>query len=228
MTTEDKNRELAELLPWYANGTLDADDVKRVEDGLANDSALRLQLDLIREDLEATVALAEDVPLPASLEARFSASLNAEIERNARAASAPSGSNAGLMARFAAFMTPPRLAFATAAAALVIAVQAGMLLSSGVVGGKGASYETATGGNHTVVKGAEFLKGTEFLVSLSPDATAAELTQFLNETNGRIVDGPGQSGLYRLHFESDQADTVSQKLAASNDLFAIVLPGARN
>lgn len=223
MTNDEINRELAELLPWYANGTLNADETARVEKALDEDAVLRLQLDLIREDQKASVELAEEAPLPESLQARFNASLNAEIERNARAA-APRAAHArtGLLARFAAFMTPPRLALASAAAAAVIAIQAGLLMSGGPASDRGASYQTATGGEQMVVE------GSEFLVSLSADASVGDLTAFLNEVNGRIVDGPGQSGLYRLRFAGDDAGQALERLSAESDLFAIVLPGASN
>ena len=45
-TLSDKDiEELSLLLPWYANGTLDAEDSVRVEQALAEDDALAREFD---------------------------------------------------------------------------------------------------------------------------------------------------------------------------------------
>lgn len=223
MTDDRKTRELAELLPWYANGTLPEKDRKRVETALKRDADLRAQLELVREDRQAAVALAEEVPLPASLQSRFTASLNAEIERNAKAADQRSAdASPGWIARFAQFMTPPRLAIATAAAAAVIAIQAAVLVTGIMETGRGSQYQTATGGEPGKA-------GTiTFLVKLKADATAGALSQFLAANGGRIVDGPGQSGLYRIAFAEDgDAASIKATLDQATGLFEIVLPGSQ-
>ncbi len=69
MTTRSPNdnaerRAVSELLPWYAAGTLDASDTARVEAALAADPTLRDELEIVREDQDASFALAEAAPVP--------------------------------------------------------------------------------------------------------------------------------------------------------------------
>ena len=51
--TEKERQELSLLLPWYANGTLDGEDSRRVEAALAEDEELAREFDLVLEDQAA-------------------------------------------------------------------------------------------------------------------------------------------------------------------------------
>ena len=80
-TLSDKDiEELSLLLPWYANGTLDAEDSVRVEQALAEDDALAREFDLILEDQAAIVDLVSEEDVPSSISERFKAALEAEID----------------------------------------------------------------------------------------------------------------------------------------------------
>ena len=61
-----ERRAVSELLAWYAAGTLSAADTARVEAAMAADETLRDELEIIREDQDATFALAEASPRPSA------------------------------------------------------------------------------------------------------------------------------------------------------------------
>ena len=70
-TLSDKDRdELSLLLPWYANGTLDAEDSVRVEQALAEDDALAREFDLILEDQAAMIDVVSEEEVPSRSEER--------------------------------------------------------------------------------------------------------------------------------------------------------------
>jgi alkanesulfonate monooxygenase SsuD/methylene tetrahydromethanopterin reductase-like flavin-dependent oxidoreductase (luciferase family) len=90
---------------------------------------------------------------------------------------------------FARF-SPRALAWAAAAAAVLILVQAG-LLAALFVGGQGHTYRTAA------VEQAS-APGSYALVGFSPRASADDITKFLESHKASIVDGPRAGGLYRV------------------------------
>ena len=54
--TDKDRQELSELLPFYLNGTLDGDERARVEAGLAEDEALRADLEFLKVVQAETLA----------------------------------------------------------------------------------------------------------------------------------------------------------------------------
>src|SRR6516225_9897 len=84
MNESDDDRALANLLPFYATGKLPLADMQRVERALANDAALRRELELVEEEQAATVEANEMLGLPSARSAdRFFAMLEAEPARAA-------------------------------------------------------------------------------------------------------------------------------------------------
>ena len=77
-----ERQELSLLLPWYANGTLDAEDSRRIEAALAEDEELAREFDLVLEDQAAVVALTSEEEVPLSMAERFKAALHAEPARS--------------------------------------------------------------------------------------------------------------------------------------------------
>jgi anti-sigma factor RsiW len=204
------------LLPWYAAGTLDPREAKRVEEALARRPDLRASLEIAREDRDETIALnqALGAPGPAAW-TRVLAAVQAEPRK-------PS-----LKARLAALVglgaepRPRRLAWAGAAAAIVIALQAATILSL-LPAAKGPGYQTASQTSATP-------EGASVLVSFAPDARLDQVSLWLQQHHASIVEGP-RGGLYRVRvgdksLTKEQISTLAAELGAT-PLVRMVLPAA--
>lgn len=225
MSTLDREtrEELSMLLPWYANGTLEEDEMARVEDALQQDESLRAELDLILEDQAATIELVEAQDVPASIAERFKVVL--EQETAAPPLSRAADPAPGLMERLASALFPTRqVAYAAAAALFLLTVQSGVIFSLLTSDDPAGQYETASGG--------EEAQGTQarFLVQLNPESSLSALTGYLAGHNGQIVEGPTPQGLFKLAFEvaeDETGDDIKGKLEAEGSLFLIVLPSTQ-
>ncbi|HYK80409.1 MAG TPA: hypothetical protein VEU95_12305 [Micropepsaceae bacterium] len=190
---ESERRAIEDLLPWHAAGTLNRRDTKRVEDALARDPELARRYELVREELAGTVELNETLGAPSAraMEKLF-AKIDAEPVR--RGFSSP-----GIAGRFAAFLTslsPPALAWSAGAAALVIVLQAG-LIGGAILGAGPGVFETASAPGSTNGQGAFAL------VRFAPQASAADITMFLEANKASIVGGPS-GGLYRVRVSANK------------------------
>jgi len=191
MNTANNNErsEIEGLLPWHAAGTLGHRDTQRVEAALASDPELARRYELVREELAQTIHLNETLGAPSSRAmAALFAKIDAEPARNKVASI-----NLGARIRaFFASLSPRTLAWSTSAAALAILLQAGLIagiiLKEKNVGG----YETASA--PTNVAGA----GAYALIRFQPQASAADITNFLETNKLSISDGPSAGGLYRV------------------------------
>ncbi len=204
MTSDDAARkELEDLLPWYAAGTLKPEEQRRVEAAVQRDPALARSLALAQEELAETVGLNESLggPSPRAM-TRLLERIEAEAPRRVRTSA---------MERLAAWigerLAPRTLAWATVAAAALIAVQTG-LLAHLALGEREAPFETASG--PTSATGGSFL-----LVGFAEQVTAAEITSFLQAQRASIVDGPRAGGLYRLRLEATASPDELQRIAAA-------------
>jgi hypothetical protein len=202
MTRPPDRDELEQLLPWYAAGTLAPAEKTRVEAALAADPGLARSLALVSDELGETVRLNESLgaPSPHAYE-RLLARMD-EAPRPARR-----GSLGSRLAAWLAETLPPRLlAWAAVAAALVIAVQGGLIGYLAVVGG-GTEYRTASGPAPSPAQ------GPGILVRFADDATAAQIAAVLARHGAVVVDGP-RAGLFRLGFEPPRTSAELPRIAA--------------
>jgi hypothetical protein len=204
---EDEMDEIEALLPWYAAGTLDARDAKRVDDALADRPELGASLALIHEDRDETIALNERLGAPSgAVWARVLATAEAEPRKTS-----PFARLASLLG-LGAGANPSRLAWAAAAAAVVILLQAAAIVAL-LPDTRGSSYRTAS----------EAAPPVDF----APDARLEEVGAWLKEHDASIVDGP-RGGMYRLRV-GDQVlkpDEMAALLAelAKAPIVRMVLP----
>ncbi len=205
MTSEHKapDTEIEELLPWHAAGTLGRRDAERVEAALARDPELARRFEMVREEFGATIALNESLGAPSTraMETLF-AKIDAEPQRRRR--------TLGFGARIAAFfdgLSPRTLAYASAAAVIAIALQAGLI---GVIVSKpgGGTYETASAPATAPSVGAFTI------VRFAPQATMDDINKFLERNHFSIVAGPNGGGLYKVR--------VAEAPLAPSDLRALV------
>jgi anti-sigma-K factor RskA len=197
--------EIETLLPWYAAGTLRRRDRQRVEDALRYDPALAHHADLVREELAETISFNESLGVPSArcmdrLMAAIDAETTAARKRNSARAVA------GQFATFIAGFSPRTLAVAASFAVAAIALQAFLLVSMATK--PQAPFETASL-NPTVTG-----HGTFAMVRFAREASAGEITRFLEEYQATLVDGPKPGGFYRVR--------LTMKTLAKEELTRIV------
>ena len=185
---ENPHSEIEELLPWHAAGTLSAREAQSVEAALERDPELKRRYELVREELAQTIHLNETLGAPS---ARAMTELFAKIDAEPKRRAAPSLNLGARMAAFFDSLSPRTLAWSAGAAALAI------LLQAAVIGGivlkeQGPGYQTAS------VSGAANGDGSFALVRFQPQATAADVTRFLEANKLSIAAGPAAGGLYRV------------------------------
>lgn len=195
MTTKNQNQEPGEieaLLPWHAAGALSRREAARVETALTQDAALARQFSVIREELDETIRLNETLgaPSPRCLERLMADIVTEEARSPARRASFNLG--AWLSERLSAF-SPRTLAWSAAAAVLAIVLQAGLLVGMYVSESSPGSYQTASYPSQEAAA-----EGSYALISFAPQATAAQITKFLETYKIALVDGPRVGGLYKV------------------------------
>ena len=183
-----ERQEVEELLPWHAAGTLSRRDAQRVEEALARDPELARRYAMVRDELGETIHLNETLGAPSAraLEQLF-AKIDAEPAR--RQVSLNLGSR---ISEFFASLTPRTLALASGAAVLAILVQAGFI--AGVM-----LNETKTSGYQTASAPATAPDaGTFALIRFAPQASADDVTKFLEANKLSIASGPTAGGLYKV------------------------------
>lgn len=205
------------LLPWYAAGTLTADERRMVDEALARDPALRAQLALIEEERGEVIHASEQIAAPSRAVAD---KVLAAIAREAPAAARPSWadpSRAGpslagpsWLARFGEWLagfSPAGLGLAGAAALAVIGVQAGLFGMLAVDRAPQGAYQTASGERAET-------PGRYVLVGFEPKAALEAVTQLLDEHGARIVEGPLPGGVFRLRIASASPGGTDDAVAA--------------
>ena len=185
----DEGGDIELLLPWHAAGTLGARDRERVEAALGNDPELARRYELVREELGQTIELNESLGAPS---ARAMQALFAKIDAEPAKPAVVSLNLGARIREFFAELSPGTLAWSASAAAIAILLQAGViggiLLKEKSAGG----YETAAATKSTVGEGAYAL------IRFQPQASAADVTKFLETNKLSIADGPSAGGLYRV------------------------------
>jgi hypothetical protein len=181
--------EIETLLPWYAAGTLRRRDRQRVEDALRYDPALAHHAELVREELAETICVNESLGVPS---ARCMDRLMAAIDAETTAARkrSPVRAVAGQFATFMAAFSPRTLAVAASFAVAAIAVQAFLLVNMATK--PQITFETAEQSPATTGH------GTFAMVRFAREASAGEITRFLEDYQATLVDGPRPGGLYRV------------------------------
>lgn len=196
--------EIEALLPWHAAGTLNARDARRVDEALARDPALARQYAVIQDEYAETILLNESLGAPS---ARAMQKLFAAIDAEPARKPAPAASvSAGIM-RFFASLSPRTLAYAAAAGAIALLLQAGVI-GTVLVKQPGGAYQTASSSQGQT--------GVTALVRFTPDARLSDITQLLDSYGASVVSGP-KAGMFRIQFgdkalPKDQADQLIKRV----------------
>jgi len=194
---EQEPGEIEALLPWHAAGTLNARDIRRVEEALARDPSLAKQYAAIQEEYAETIALNESLGAPS---ARAMAKLFAAIDAEpVRKPSASLRISTGI-AEFFSGLSPRTLATAAAVGAVALLLQAGVIgaiLSQGQPG----SFQTASlsGPKDTVTRSLGSDGAPRAFVRFVPDARVSDIAAFLDANQASIVDSSA-GGMFRVQF----------------------------
>ena len=193
---EPERHDLEALLPWHATGTLNRRDTDRVKQALACDRELARRYDLVREELAETIHLNETLGAPSAraMEKLFAA-IDAEEARSPRRRRSfdPGRRISELLSGF----TPRTLAWSAAVAVLAILAQ------SAIIAGVVLREDSAPAGPKLA---SAVSRGSFAVIRFAPQATAAEITNFLGAYKATLVEGPLKSGggLYRIRLAENQ------------------------
>ena len=186
---ESERKEIEDLLPWHAAGTLNRRDAQRVEAALASDAELARRYELVREELGQTIHVNETLGAPSS---RAMEKLFAKIDAEPARGPATSSSLGGRIGEFFASLTPRTLAWSAAVAIVAIVLQAGFIANM-VTKDKGpGGFQTAS------VPGAAQGQGSYALIRFQPQASAADITKFLETNKLSLAGGPTAAALYKV------------------------------
>jgi hypothetical protein len=195
MTRNQTEREEIEaLLPWHAAGTLSRRDAQRVEAAIEEDRDLARQFELVREELSETIHLNETLGAPS---ARAMERLLAGIEAEGVRPRKQRFDLATFIAARLSIFSPRTLAWSAAAAVLAIVLQAGLLAGlyvGGERGGGSGGYQTAS---YTPAH-IPLAPGSYALIGFAAQASAADVTKFLETHKVSVVDGPRPGGIYTV------------------------------
>ena len=228
MIERKKNHEedVEALLPWYEKGTLPDDDAHAVEDYLKThpEDGSRF-IELIREEVTETIEANEQAGMPSTAALnRLMESIAAEPKRAGAVVRERAG---GFFTRLFGQGSASWLPVATAAACLVILVQAGtigvLLTNPDVIEGPGESRSRSLkpelAGNNN--------EGT-VLIRFNPNATAKDITTLLNTLEATIIEGPKLGGVYRVRIsnkplKTEQIDAILKQMRERSDIITDVV-----
>ncbi|GAA4340128.1 hypothetical protein GCM10023165_19880 [Variovorax defluvii] len=199
------NKRFEELVPWYVNGSLGAEDRAWVDDYLAQHPEARSELDWYRS---LQMRVRENVPaVPATI----------GLARTMRLIQ---GDRPSLAERIGAFFGNfgMRPSFALAGLALV-AVQGGVILN--LLGHAREDADQIRALNAVRVEEGPMLK-----VSFAPDAKEADIRLLLVQVQGELAGGPGQLGDYYLRVPAgSEAQALAKVQSAPIVQAAALAPG---
>lgn len=221
-------RDRAEtLLPWAANGTLDAADQAWLDNWLATTershptlvAPLRAELAWLRR---TAIDVHRNVQLP-DPEQGLDGLLRRIADERAAARTPPEATPnpeahglAGIWARARAWFHGHGPQLAGACAVLAVAQATTLMLLSP----DGSELDPLSGGPGVVA-----VKGTVLLsVAFVPGASEADIREALQAAQARIVDGPSALGLYLLRVKTEQRDAALALLRSRTAVVESVQP----
>jgi hypothetical protein len=200
---EQEPGDIEMLLPWYAAGTLNARDARRVEEALARDPDLAKQYAAIREEYAETIDLNESLGAPS---ARAMQKLFVAIDEEPVRKPSLSTVLAARISGFFAGLSPRTLAWSASLGAILLLLQAGVI-GAVLMKNQGSSFQTASldmserAAAPTAPITRDLGGGTppRALVRFSDDARVSDIKALLNNYHASIVGG-AQEGMFRLQF----------------------------
>lgn len=184
----DTDKDLEQLLPFYANGTLEGEEKERVESRLAEDAEFAQELEYLKA--LRTKIKEEEVNSPGDFGL---ARLNREIDQELTENTAPQAANDNQGWRVTAI-----------AAAIALMLSVGVHIYGNVF--EKSDYITASG-THQV-------EGPVMQVFFKEDAFEAEIRTLLIAEKLTIIEGPTEVGYYRIAAKTKLTDEETKALLA--------------
>lgn len=194
-----------ELLPFYVNGTLGAEERTWIESYLREHPPAENELRWLR----AVQAMTQEEAVAASSEVGLERALQRiRAERPTPSPALPASWVARLRDWLSRLVPQPMLKPALAGALAVIALQAVIIAT--MVDERDDTSLIRTVPPIGVAEQAAFVK-----VNFRPDATEADIRMLLIDAQANIASGPGQLGDYYVRVPAWQVDAVTAMLGAS-------------
>lgn len=213
----DRDR-IEALLPFYLNGTLDADDLVLVQAWLDSSPDASAALAAAEAESDASVSANEAISLPPNALGRLNTALDAEAGTTCDAAG-PSW-----IRRVAGKIlgAPPALAWGTAAAALALVVVQAVTLPGNPSRDRPETFSQAGV--------SQFKDDSPYvLVVFAPGADIARISALLAQTGASIASGPKPGGVYFIDLPAEDMETYARLSAvlAASPVVKQLLPGRK-
>ncbi len=183
---EHEPSEIELLLPWYAAGTLNARDTRRVEEALESDPELARQCAEIRSEYAETIALNETLGAPSM---RAMQKLFAAIEADPAQKPARSRGIGARLMDFVDSLSPRTLAWAVSLGAVLVLIQAGFI-GAVLMQSQSTTYQTASLNQDKTVANEPATKPDAAPAPSAAPVAAAE-RQADTTTRSRVAEAPG-------------------------------------
>lgn len=200
MDPQMHQHQMLQMLPWYVNGTLDAADRARVEDWLRTEPGAAAELAWLvslQQRVQADVPdVSDEIGLARTLQ---------RIRTESRPAPRRAPATPSFAERLRGWLDQFNLSPAFAMAALVVVVQAGVILN---LASGDRDYEQV----RAVTTGAAPTTGQLLRVAFKPEAREQEIRLLLVTLQGNIESGPGQLGDYYVRVPAAVATDALARL----------------
>ncbi len=194
-----------ELLPFYVNGTLNADDRLWIEHYLREHPQAANELNWLR----SVQAVTQEEAVPVSSEVGLERVIHRiRAERPAASTAVPASFVERVREWLSRLIAPTLLKPALAGALAVIALQAVIITT--MVGERDDTSLIRTVPPLGTAEQGAFVK-----VNFRPDATEADIRMLLLDVQASIASGPGQLGDYYVRVPAWQVDAATGMLGAS-------------
>jgi len=199
------NERFEELLPWYANGTLGAEDRAYVEAWLEQHPEARSELEWYRSLQQRVQENAPAVPATIGL---------------ARTMRLIQGDRPTFSERVGAFFGNLGLRPSYAMAALaIVAVQGGVILN--LMGGARENADEIR-----ALRAVHVEEGPMLKINFAPDTKESDIRMLVVKVHGELAGGPGQLGDYYVRVPAgSEAAALAQAQAAPIVQAAALAPG---
>jgi hypothetical protein len=216
MMDPQTKKRFSEMLPWYVNGTLEDESRQWFEAQLTANPELRSELSWTQSLQQRICESIPEVSPELGLD-----KLMARIRHERTAISATrapvAAEKVSLMDRIAGFFAGFRLTPAFAAAAAIVAVQAGVI---GMLVNEQAALESEFATYRSTGEG-HIATGPVLEVVFKADARERELRELLVRIGGTLAGGPGQLGTYLIYVPAEHLDEAQRVLAADAAVEAV-------